>query len=74
MFNTDKNNSVSFEGLNIHYPSCGTVALYGLFINFFFLADHRATDFTLSKICGTPTKNTSDQRENVQFSTDKNKL
>jgi hypothetical protein len=23
------------------------------------LADHRATDFTLSKICGTPTKNTS---------------
>ena len=39
--------------------SCGTVALYGLFINFFFLADHRATDFTLSKICGTPTKNTS---------------
>ena len=39
--------------------SCGTVALYGLFINLFFLADHRATDFTLSKICGTPTKNTS---------------
>ena len=23
--------------------SCGTVALYGLFIYFFFLADHRAT-------------------------------
>jgi hypothetical protein len=39
--------------------SCGTVALYGLFTKFFFLADHRATDFTLSKICGTPTKNTS---------------
>jgi hypothetical protein len=39
--------------------SCGTVALYGLFINYFFLADHRATDFTLSKIFGTPTKNTS---------------
>jgi hypothetical protein len=35
--------------------SWGTVALYGLF----FLADHRATDFILSKICGTPTKNTS---------------
>ena len=33
--------------------SCGTVALYGLFIYLFFLADHRATDFTLSKICGT---------------------
>jgi hypothetical protein len=28
-------------------------------IYLFFLADHRATDFTLSKICGTPTKNTS---------------
>ena len=39
--------------------SCGTVALYGLFINFFFLADHRATDFTRSQICGTATKNTS---------------
>ena len=36
--------------------SCGTVDLYGLFI-YFSLADHRATDFTLSKICGTPTKN-----------------
>jgi hypothetical protein len=35
------------------------VALYGLFIYLFFLVDHRATDFTLSKICGTPTKNTS---------------
>jgi hypothetical protein len=30
---------------------CGTVALYGLFTSFFFLADHRATDFTLSQIC-----------------------
>jgi hypothetical protein len=39
--------------------SCGTVALYGLFINFFFLPDHRATDFTRSQICGTATKNTS---------------
>jgi hypothetical protein len=40
--------------LNIGYDSsCGTVALYGLFIYLFFLADHRATDFTLSKICGT---------------------
>jgi hypothetical protein len=29
-------------------PSCGTVALYGLFMNCFFLADHRAMDFTLS--------------------------
>ena len=36
--------------------SCGTVALYG---PSFFLADHRATDFTLSKICGTATKNSS---------------
>ena len=27
--------------------------LNGLFIFIFFLADHRATDFTLSKICGT---------------------
>ena len=35
------------------WPSCGTVVLYGLFIYLFFLADHRATDFTLSKICGT---------------------
>ena len=41
------------------FVSCGNVALDGLFINFFFLADHRATDFTLSKICGTSTKNTS---------------
>ena len=41
------------------FISCGTVALYGLFMNCFFLADHRATNFTLSKICGTPTKNTS---------------
>jgi hypothetical protein len=39
--------------------SCGTVALYGLFIKKFYLADHRATDFTRSKICGTATKNTS---------------
>ena len=39
--------------------SCGTVALYGLFIKKKFLADHRATDFTLSTICGTPTKNMS---------------
>ena len=39
--------------------SCGTVVLYGLFIKKKFLADHRATDFTLSKICGTSTKNTS---------------
>ena len=39
--------------------SCRTVALYGLFIKKKFLADHRATDFTLSKICGTSTKNTS---------------
>jgi hypothetical protein len=29
--------------------SCGTVALYGLFIYLFFLAAHTATDFTLSK-------------------------
>ena len=29
-------------------PSCGTVALYGLFMNCFFLADHMAMDFTLS--------------------------
>ena len=43
----------------IMYYSCGTVALYGLFINFFFLADHRATDFTRSQICGAATKNTS---------------
>ena len=41
------------------WNSCGTVALDGLITNFFFLADHRATDFTLSKICGTPTKNRS---------------
>ena len=38
--------------------SCGTVALNGPFFCFF-LADHRATDFTLSKICGTETKNSS---------------
>ena len=38
--------------------SCGTVALYGPFFYFLF-ADHRATDFTLSKICGTATKNSS---------------
>ena len=38
--------------------SCGIVALYGPLF-FFFLADHRATDFTLSKICGTATKNSS---------------
>ena len=35
--------------------SCGTVVLYGLFIKKKFLADHRATDFTLSKICETAT-------------------
>ena len=42
-----------------HPFSCGTVALYGLFIKKKFLADHRATDFTRSQICGTATKNTS---------------
>ena len=30
-----------------------------VFIYLFFLADHRATDFTLSNICGTVTKNSS---------------
>jgi hypothetical protein len=35
-------------------PSCGTVALYGPF--FFFLADHRATDFTYIKIGGIATR------------------
>jgi hypothetical protein len=54
----------SFSDIIINYivsykGSCGTGALYGLFIYLFFLADHRATGFTLSKICGTPTKNTS---------------
>ena len=39
--------------------SCGTVALCGPFFFSFFLADHRATDFTLSKICGTATTNSS---------------
>jgi hypothetical protein len=42
--------------------SCGTVALYGPFSFFFFsffLTEHRATDFTLSKICETATKNSS---------------
>ena len=29
------------------------------FMILFFLTDHRATDFTLSKICGTETKNSS---------------
>jgi hypothetical protein len=37
------------------WTSCGTVALYGPF----FLADHRATDFTLSKIFRTATQNLS---------------
>ena len=42
--------------LRIPYqPSCGTVALNGPFF-FFFWSDHRATDFTLSKICGTAPK------------------
>jgi hypothetical protein len=45
--------------MSLTHASCGTVALYGLFIKKNFLADHRATDFTLSKIFGTPTKNTS---------------
>ena len=41
--------------------SCGTVTLYGpfYFLFIYFLADHRATDFTLSKICGTETNNSS---------------
>ena len=43
----------------LYCPNCGTVALDGPFFFLFFLADHRATDFTLSKICGTATKNSS---------------
>jgi hypothetical protein len=37
-------------------PSRGTVALYGSLVLLFLLADHRATDFTLSKICGTASR------------------
>ena len=73
----DSNNDHSYVIYTLEYIwkiahvfkiSCGTVALYGLFTNFFFLADHRATDFTLSKICGTPTNNTS-HLSTVMFTT-----
>jgi hypothetical protein len=47
--------TVALYGVFIYlfFLADGTVALYGLFIYLFFLADDRATDFTLSKICGT---------------------
>ena len=39
-----------YDETGMFNSSCGTVALYGPFLFFFFfLVDHRATDFTLSK-------------------------
>jgi hypothetical protein len=41
--------------MNLEYLDHYTVSFYGLFIFIFFLADHKATDFTRSQICGTAT-------------------
>jgi hypothetical protein len=49
----------AFHHYRYEFEFHSIVVLYGLFIKKKFLADHRVTDFTLSKICGTSTKNTS---------------